>query len=493
MSSEIENIITQFINEFKDEYFWIQKLDEPGQPVQYSESVINVTGYSSEEMSAMPGNGSEIIFDEDYKKFKRSVDDLLKSDNNFLEFELRITRKNGRIIHVKEELFIKRNEQGKSQSLFGKVTNIEKYKDEVLTAQKKADGLKEVNASKDNFISMLSHNLRAPFTSILGFSEILLNEEGLSDSERLEYLKYINDSSQHQLQLINDLLDWSRLKTGKLQIEPQRTHAQSLVYNSVSSLTGNAVRKNIDIKVHVPETLYIEADERLIMQVIINLLRNAIKFSPENSTVELYANTFNTDYAEFVIKDEGIGIDEEQKEKLFKIGMTFSREGTKGEKGTGLGLALSKEIIDKHNGEIWYYSTAGEGSEFHFIVPASPNIILLVKKDDEERDEIINKLKEKYPKYIVLGAENGYEALEILVSKMPSLIITDHDMPLMNGIQLVQAIKKNNKNLTIPIIALVNPNAGEIKTMYQQYGIKTFPEDNFDVDMLDENYFLMVS
>jgi PAS domain S-box-containing protein len=479
--------INELISQFNDEYYWFITNHNGEEKILYSDNVFSVTGYTPEELISMPSRGNDIIFDEDIKRFNHEVNEFkLDVSRNTLEMELRIVRKDDEIIWVKALMQTERNESGEILKFFGKVLNISSYKEREQTLKQEVDELNKVNTSKDNFISMLSHDLRAPFTSILGFSEILLNEINLSEKEKEEYLTYINDSSQNQLQLINDLLDWSRLQTGKFKISKQRVHAQSMVFNCISSLTGNAIRKNIDIKVDVPETLYIIGDERQLTQVMTNLLGNAIKFSPEQTTIEIRANIYNEKFLEIIVKDEGIGISEEGKEKLFKIGKVYSTEGTKGEKGTGLGLALTKQIVEKHNGEIWFYSTSGKGSEFHFIVPSSANSILIVKNDKEKKETFIKLLKEKFPQYQILGAENGYEALGIIISQMPSLIITDHEMPLMNGLQLIQSIRMEDKQLNIPVIVTLNNYSDEIEMKYKEFGIETFQNDLFDIDQLDD-------
>ena len=435
----------------------------------------------------MPGKGKDIIYGEDLQKLKQQVSDFKNgSDNNCLEIEFRIMRKDKKNVWVKEVIFVNRNDDGEIIESFGKVNNISSYKEKEHSLLQNIDELQKINVSKDNFIAMLSHNLRAPFTSILGFSEILINETNLADKEKDEYLSYINDSSQNQLQLINDLLDWSRLETGKLKIEQYRVQAQSMVFNCVSSLTGNAIRKNIDIKANIPGNLHINVDERLLIQVITNLLDNAIKFSHEETTVEISANIYNDKLSEFIVKDEGVGISEEGKEKLFKIGEVFSTEGTKGEKGTGLGLALAKQIVEKHGGDIWFYSNIDEGSEFHVTLPSSGNTILIVKNDKEKKETHIKFLKERFPLYQVIGAENGYEALGIIISHMPSLIVTDHEIPLMNGLQLIQSIRLEDKSLNIPVIAILKTDSDEIKKSYDEYGIKTILDESYDFDQLDE-------
>ncbi|MFC2094563.1 ATP-binding protein, partial [Bacteroidota bacterium] len=423
MGKTEKNIIGKFVDLFKDEFFWYENRKNKKTEIFYTDNVKEVTGFTNEELIAMPGKGKDIIYEADLQELKQQVSDFNnESDNNCLEIEFRITRQDHKNVWVKETVFVNRNDKGKIIESFGKVSTISSYKEKENTLLQNIDELRKLNDSKDNFITMFSHELRVPFISILGFSEILLNETKLSDKEKTEYLSYINDSSQNQLQIINDLLDWSQMQTGKLKIEQQRVNAQSMVFNCVSSLTGNAVRKNIDVKVNIPSNLSIDVDENLIIQVITNLLSNAIKFSHKETTVEINANIYDEKLSEFIVKDQGIGISEAGKENLFKIGRVFSTEGTKGESGTGLGLALAKQIVEKHGGDIWFYSNIGEGSEFHFTLPSSTNTILIVKNDKEKKKSYINFIKERFPLYQLIGAENGYEALGMIISHMPSLI-----------------------------------------------------------------------
>ena len=443
----------ELIKDAIGEFTWFSSSGLKDRSVIYSNNLSIITGYSRTEIKRRPEGILSIVYEEDYPT-------VIKSYNNFISdpeqentrMIYRIERKDKKVVWVKEVIVVERNKSGKPKKAKGVISDVSDLMkaDEALI--KTIENLKKQNTSKDKFISMLSHDLRAPFTSILGFAEILINEGELSQQERLEYLSYIHESSQNQLQLVNYLLDWSRLQTGRIRFEPQRLHAQSIVFNCVSSLTGNAIRKNIDIKVNVSDKIYVQADERLLIQVIINLLSNSIKFSPADKTIEMRAGIFNDEFIEFIVKDEGIGITDENKAKLFKFEKMFSTEGTKGEKGTGLGLSLVKEIVEKHKGNIWFYSEYEKGSEFHFTVPRSPNIILLV--DDNENDK---KLYEKlirvnFPTYRIMSVSNGYEAMNIVFDKLPSLVVTENEMPLMNGIQLIESIRREQKNFSIPIL-----------------------------------------
>jgi two-component system, sensor histidine kinase and response regulator len=485
--------LTKLLGGIEDTFIWSLKKNDGDEFVNYSENILSVTGYTSEEINRFKGRGIALVIEEDFQKIKKAFADFAaEPSKNFLKLIYRITRKDKKVIWVQESVTVERNEEGKAEEYFGLVADITELKEDEISKNRLLENYKQLNSSKDRFISMLSHDLRAPFTSILGFSEILINEPNLSYDERLEYLNYINDSSQNQLQLVNYLLDWSRLQTGRIRVEPQRLHAQTIVFNCISSLTGNAIRKNLEIKVYIKDSLYVQADERLLTQVITNIISNAIKFSTDGKTVEISADIFNDKFVEFIVKDEGIGISDVNKNKLFKIEKMFSTEGTKGEKGTGLGLSLVKEIIEKHSGNIWFYSESGKGSEFHFTIPSSPNTILLVENDSDERNLYESVLKENFPTFQVIGVKNGYEALSHFLSQLPSLIVTDSELPLMNGAQFIQTIRREDKGSRIPIIALVQELSEDVRRQYQILGIDTVLQKPIDGEIFSEKIQLLL-
>lgn len=454
-------------------FFWQSDTNRTDENIQYSESVYNVSGYQGSEINSLKGGWLALIVEDDRNIYKKNIADFENDPSETsLRTDYRILRKDGKIINVSERITLLRNEGKEIIGRYGIVLDLTDYVKKINDLTEKNDELELLNSSKDNFISILSHDLRAPFTSILGFSEILLNESGLSENDKVEYLKYIHDSSQNQLQLINYLLDWSRLQTGRLKIQQQRLHVQSLVYNCVSFLTGQAVRKNITISVKIQDSFYIDADERLITQVLTNLISNSIKFSKENTSVEISSKVYNSDLVEFIVKDYGIGISETNREKLFNIGKIFTTEGTKGEKGSGLGLALAKQIIEKHDGEIWFYSNEGKGTEFHFTIPAASNTILIVIDNKKELSNLELSLKESYPGFTIFTAENAFEALGIISAKLPSLVITNHKLPLMDGLKFINTVRKENKIVIIPFIVFIDNDSEDTIKSYQEIGVK---------------------
>ncbi|OGU35519.1 MAG: hypothetical protein A2068_11565 [Ignavibacteria bacterium GWB2_35_6b] len=453
------------------EYF-SRVTDYKNKTVEFSGSVKNVTGYEPDELINKPGNIISFILEEDLPSVKKLLTKI-ETDNNFLSGNLtyRLKRKDDEIIWLKETVSIERDAKKNPVRAFSIFTEISELKKSEIDFLQSKESLVEINKMKDRFLSIVSHDLRAPFTSLLGFSEILLNEPNLPFDERIEYLKYIYEASKTQLQLINHLLDWSKLQTGKITLEPKRINAKALISNCISVLTGAAMRKDIELKSDFPPDVFIFADERLLTQAVTNLINNSIKFTGEGKKIYVSINTFKEGMSEIVVRDEGVGISEENQDKLFRIDKKFSLEGTSGEKGSGLGLALVKEIIEKHGGDVWFYSKLGEGSEFHITVPEAKNVVVLVEDDVTLRQLYKKMITNLISNFKIIEAENGYEAMSIILNQSPSLVITDHDMPLMNGIQLVEAMRKKDANRNVPVIVISAKLNDDITKRYRELNV----------------------
>lgn len=463
--------IDEVLDNFTGLFFWTSDADNTN--IRHSKNVVSVTGFTNAEIEKLEKGWLSLILKEDLPVYRKKLDEFEKNPTGELtKLDYRIVKKDGSIVQLSERIRVIRNKDGNILSRFGLIIDITDYMEEIEALKIKNDQLELLNSSKDNFISILSHDLRAPFTSILGFSEIILNETKLPEKDKTEYVKFIYDSSNNQLQLVNHLFDWSQIQTGRVKTEMQRLHSQSIAYNCVSYLTGLAMRKNININVKIPDSFYIDADERLITKVFMNLISNAIKYSFENESVEVTANIYNNDFTEFIVKDKGVGISEVNHERIFNIAKLFSTEGTKGEKGSGLGLMLAKQIVEKHGGEMWFFSAEGKGSEFHFTLPAATSYILLVLEDTEKLNELESEISKNFPNLQVLKSENAFEALELISAKSPSLIIIEHNLPLMDGLQLISAVREKYKYIRIPFIVFIDSVSEALIRSYQDINVK---------------------
>ncbi len=229
--------------------------------------------------------------------------------------------------------------------------------------------LKELNANKDKFFSIISHDLKSPFTSLLGFAEYLVEDlDELSKEEIKEFSTNIYKSAKNIFNLLENLLQWSRIQSGKIQYSPAQFSLTALIDTIIALFQVNAAKKKVRLTNEVTEEISIFADKFMVDAVIRNLLSNAIKFTKAGGEVKIGVIK-KEDYYQIYVKDNGVGMKEEIKNKLFKIDQHVTTKGTEQEKGTGLGLILSKEFVEKNGGKIWVESEVGKGSEFNFTLP----------------------------------------------------------------------------------------------------------------------------
>lgn len=229
--------------------------------------------------------------------------------------------------------------------------------------------LKELNATKDKFFSIIGHDLGNQFNIIVGFSELLVSSFKKLEAAKLEYhLSNIYNASRHAHDLLENLLTWAKMQTKSLQYNPQVFDVQAKIAESLELLDGALAKKNIRTEVIAGEEILIFADVNMFSAIIRNLLGNAIKYTHENGNVSIHLNKKGA-FCQVMVIDDGVGISEENMQKIFLIGSNHSTLGTNGEKGTGLGLILCKEFVEKHNGQIWVESEPGKGSRFIFTLP----------------------------------------------------------------------------------------------------------------------------
>ena len=229
--------------------------------------------------------------------------------------------------------------------------------------------LKESNATKDKFFSIIGHDLKNPLFVIQSMSEILETEfDEITPEERLEFIRAIRESSKNAFSLLEDLLHWARCQTGRIDYNPEPVHLKQLAAKCISLLEAHAIKKNIHLINAVDATHILLADKFMVETVIRNLTSNALKFTPEGGTVKINSKPVD-DFIQISVEDTGIGLSESDKQKLFRIDVKNSEIGRSKEKGTGLGLILCKEFVEKHGGKIWVESELGKGSQFIFTIP----------------------------------------------------------------------------------------------------------------------------
>ena len=238
-----------------------------------------------------------------------------------------------------------------------------------LKLEESEERLKELNASKDKFFSIIAHDLKSPFTSFLGLSELLAEDFDEMDSGEIKtLLMELNKNAQNVYSLLENLLSWSRVQTGRMDFAPELIAPFEIIEKTQNLFEPVALQKGILLTSSIYSSRNIFSDRNMAETILRNLVSNAIKFTPENGVISVTVSDLE-DFVEFSVRDSGVGIESDNLAKLFRIDSTHTTLGTKNEKGTGLGLILCKELVERNGGTMTVNSKLGVGTKFSFTVP----------------------------------------------------------------------------------------------------------------------------
>ena len=285
--------------------------------------------------------------------------------SNICEEELTVKGQTHTIITGKSRFINNKNER----FLVGSIHDITSLKrSENIIIEKNAE-LELLNLSKNKFFTIIAHDLKSPFATINGFCNILLDHIKKDNLEGIaEYADIILQSSTRAMNLLMNLSEWSRSQTGRMDFNPEYLNTEEVIQENVLLYQPIATNKGIQIDVIPTLNKKILADKSMLNTIFRNLISNAIKFTNPNGIITITTQTSDTGLI-FVVKDSGIGIPPQILKTIFQIDNKHSTIGTQNEKGTGLGLILCKEFIEKHQGTIWAESVEGKGSTFYFLIP----------------------------------------------------------------------------------------------------------------------------
>ncbi len=344
----------------------IFETDTQGRLTYANKQAHEMLGYA-DDFQFIGLNTLDFYIPEDQARAKENIRrKLTGSDETNNEYTM--VRKDGSLINVlvSSTPIVKDN---KLIGLRGVIVDITQRKkaEEALKESEKL--LRELNAQKDKFFTIISHDLKSPFNAIYALSQHLVDQMKEKDYEGVEeYAKIIEQSSERAMNLLMNLLQWSQAQTGRIVFEPEHFELVRLIDESIRIIEDVARNKSIAIKYQLPNHLLVHADRQMLSSILRNLVNNAIKFSMPGSEVLISAERIQS-AVKICIKDHGVGIPKERLDKLFRIDEAESTRGTANEKGTGLGLILCKEFVEKHGGSIWVESKQGHGTSFYFTLP----------------------------------------------------------------------------------------------------------------------------
>ncbi len=343
-----------------------QSLDVKGNIIDINPAWEKTTGYKKAEV--LNKNFADFLSKEEKVSFHKNFT-LFKQKGEINNVRYKINKKDGSIIHINYSEKIENDNNGnfnRTHCVFSEITLQLKAEKTLIKSEQR---LRELNATKDKFFSIIAHDLKNPFNDLMGFTQLLSMNIDKYDKSKIEnFIKIIHQSSKLAYNLLENLLDWSRTQTGNLNFNPEKIRINNLITENIDLLESTASNKNIKIYPEIDSDLLVYADKNMIRTVIRNLISNSIKYTNQGGFIKISANKKNK-FCKINVSDNGIGISAKNIDKLFKIDESYTTVGTEREKGTGLGLILCKEFIKKNKGEITVKSELGKGSTFTFTLP----------------------------------------------------------------------------------------------------------------------------
>ncbi len=356
---------------FENSPFGVYIADKSGNILEANPALIKIIGSPSiEETKKINILKFNPLIEIGYaQEFKQCI-----GTGEIIKNEMRYTSKWGKTICLKGHLVPIKNVKNEVERVFTIMEDITKQKEDEKTLRNSEKKLKKANDTKDTFFSIIAHDLRSPFNTMLGFIQLLNQSfDDIDKSIQKQYLNIIEQSAKNTYNLLEDLLLWSNTQSGKIEFEPVLLDLYTHIDNSLELLINTAKEKNISINQNVSKDIFLYADKEMLSVVVRNLITNAIKFTNEGGEINIYSKINHAEpankFVEITVEDNGNGIHDDTLQKLFQIDQKVSTKGTENEQGTGLGLVLCKEFIEKHEGTIRVESEVEKGSKFIFTLP----------------------------------------------------------------------------------------------------------------------------
>ena len=362
------DFLNAMINNIPNPVYYI---DTEGKYLGCNQSYEKFIGRKFDELKDK--NMSDIL-SKDVAEYEKEKDQEILKSNKLVSYEIQFYNREGKPkdIVISKSLF--KNIDGSVAGIIGVINDITEKREAERALIQSERKLREANATKDKFFSIISHDLKSPFVTLLGFTEMLADDyEEFDEETRKGFIKDIQDSAKKSFGLMENLLQWSSSQRGEIEITPEKLDLNELVSETVNVLEPVAKQKCVKVNVEIPEQTSIQADKNTISSVLRNLVSNAIKFNKEDGEVKISGET-KDNCVNVKVEDNGLGISEDDVKSLFRLDVPHKKIGkTTQNKGSGLGLILCKEFVDKNNGKIWVESELGKGSMFSFSLPVKKN------------------------------------------------------------------------------------------------------------------------
>jgi len=351
--------------------FYISTLD--GRIISVNSAFTKILGYNShnELIDTIPKFAGQFYTNEEDKNIFQNI---LEKNDSVSNYECSFRRKDEVIIWVSTSARVVRDEKGNIVLILAFVTDITDRKTTEMEIKRTSEQLRQVLVEKDKFFSIIAHDLRSPISGLLGLTNLLCEDYANFSADELQKIFVsMNSSVQRLFAMLENLLEWASMQRGMATFKPCELDVDKLINRALLLLRTLIDQKKISMQYMVPPGLKVFADEQMINSILRNLLSNAFKFSKQGGRVTLSATQECGDVT-LSVQDDGVGMDQKTKANIFSIDFKTSQQGTKGEKGSGLGLILCKEFMDKHGGRIWVESQRNSGCKISVFFPGEGKV-----------------------------------------------------------------------------------------------------------------------
>ena len=446
--------------------------DLRGQVKQTNPRFCEMTGYSEQELLTL--SLSDYTHPDDMDQDAALLGQLIRGELPAYRRNKRYIAKNGAIVWVQATVSLLRFADGEPRSIVGVVEDITEHL-RLEEAEHAREAAEASNRAKSEFLSRMSHELRTPLNAMLGFAQLLeLDQRHPLKPEQQPWVSQIQQAGWHLLEMINDVLDLSRIESGNVRLKTETLHLSELLEATVNMIEGEARPRNITITQTLePGTETVIGDSTRVKQILTNLLSNAVKYNADGGRVHIATRVAGADTVEIAVVDTGLGLTPEQLGELFQPFNRLGRERS-ALQGTGIGLVISQRLADLMGGSLTATSVAGEGSSFTLTLPCSPEIdtvrsaldaltpaaaayhrrVVHYVEDNETNVEVMRGILAQRPQVEMQVSVTGLDGLAAIRARRPDLILLDMHLPDISGMELLKHLKNDPKMGTIPIIVV---------------------------------------